>query len=75
MTSQNSSDIVHDWYACLPIIIITLDYYSMDFYCWIGSKNEYCRENHIVLIRLPYTLSDDEVKSEIYNYKSRIRNE
>ena len=30
-------------------------------------KNEYCNRNNIKLLRLPYTLSNDEIKQRIYN--------
>ena len=30
-------------------------------------KNEYCEKHNIKLLRLPYTLSNDEIKQEIYN--------
>lgn len=31
-------------------------------------KNEYCQLNNIPLLRLPYTLSANEIKNEIYEY-------
>ena len=31
-------------------------------------KNTYCRLHNIPLLRIPYTLSTDEIKSEIYEY-------
>ena len=31
-------------------------------------KNTYCKENHISLLRFPYTLSDEEIKQNIYEY-------
>ena len=30
-------------------------------------KTEYCIDNHITLIRLPYTLSEDEIKNIVLN--------
>lgn len=30
-------------------------------------KNKYCKENNITLLRLPYTLTDDEIKEQILN--------
>ena len=31
-------------------------------------KNSYCKSNHIPLLRLPYTLSTEEIKQQIYEY-------